>query len=79
MNSRQNVIHVLDVQMPGLNGIKLQERLENAGNALRIVFISSHGDIPTSVRVTKAGAEDFLTKPISKCLSGNKLNSLNQL
>jgi FixJ family two-component response regulator len=52
--------------MSGLNGIELQQRLENAGNALPIVFISGHGDIPTSVRITKAGAEDFLTKPISK-------------
>ena len=57
---------LLDVQMPGLNGIELQERLEKVGNALPIVFISGHGDIPTSVRVIKAGAEDFLTKPVSK-------------
>jgi FixJ family two-component response regulator len=52
--------------MSGLNGIELQQRLENAGNALPIVFISGHGDIPTSVQVIKAGAEDFLTKPVSK-------------
>ncbi len=57
---------LLDVQMAGLSGIELQERLEKAGNALPIVFISGHGDIPTSVRVIKAGAEDFLTKPVSK-------------
>ena len=57
---------LLDLQMSGLNGIELQERLECAGNALPIVFISGHGDISASVRAIKAGAEDFLTKPVSK-------------
>jgi len=57
---------LLDLQMSGLNGIELQERLEKVGNALPIVFISGHGDISASVRAIKAGAEDFLTKPVSK-------------
>lgn len=57
---------LLDLQMSGLNGIELQERLEKMGNALPIVFISGHGDISASVRAIKAGAEDFLTKPVSK-------------
>ena len=57
---------LLDLQMSGLNGIELQERLESAGNPLPIVFISGHGDISASVRAIKAGAEDFLTKPVSK-------------
>jgi FixJ family two-component response regulator len=57
---------LLDVEMSGLNGIELQERLETAGNVLPIVFISGHGDIPTSVRAIKVDAEDFLTKPVSK-------------
>jgi FixJ family two-component response regulator len=57
---------LLDLQMSGLNGIELQERLEKVGNALPIIFISGHGDISASVRAIKAGAEDFLTKPVSK-------------
>src|ERR1019366_5905913 len=57
---------LLDVQMSGLNGIELQERLEKVGNALPIVFISGHGDIPTSVRVIKFLIKGFLTRPVSK-------------
>ena len=55
---------VLDVTMPGLDGLELQRRLAVAGEALPIVFISGHGDIPMSVRAIKAGATDFLTKPV---------------
>jgi FixJ family two-component response regulator len=57
---------LLDVQMPGLSGPQLQERLAAAGCPLPIVFMTGHGDIPTSVRAIKAGAEDFLSKPVSK-------------
>ena len=55
---------VLDVTMPGLTGLELQRRLSAAGESLPIVFISGHGDIPMSVRAIKAGATDFLTKPV---------------
>jgi FixJ family two-component response regulator len=55
---------VLDVTMPGLDGLELQRRLAAAGATLPIVFISGHGDIPMSVRAIKAGATDFLTKPV---------------
>lgn len=54
---------VLDVQMPDLNGLELQETLAQAGRSVPIVFITGHGDIPTSVRAMKAGALDFLSKP----------------
>ncbi len=54
---------VLDVAMPGLNGLELQQRLAKEGNCRAIVFISGHGDIPKSVQAMKAGAVDFLTKP----------------
>jgi FixJ family two-component response regulator len=54
---------VLDVQMPGLNGLELQEKLEGTDRNLPIVFITGHGDIPTSVKAMKAGAVDFLPKP----------------
>ncbi|MET0669921.1 MAG: response regulator [Xanthobacteraceae bacterium] len=57
---------LLDVQMAGLSGPQLQDRLAELGCSLPIVFISGHGDIPTTVQTIKAGAEDFLTKPVSK-------------
>ena len=55
---------VLDVTMPGLDGLELQRRLADAGQALPVVFVTGHGDIPMSVRAIKAGATDFLTKPV---------------
>ncbi len=55
---------VLDVTMPGLDGLELQRRLAAAGELLPIVFVTGHGDIPMSVRAIKAGATDFLTKPV---------------
>jgi len=56
---------LLDVQLPGLDGLALQQRLIEAGITLPIVFLSGHGDIPMSVRALKAGAHDFLTKPVA--------------
>jgi FixJ family two-component response regulator len=55
---------VLDVAMPELNGLELQQRLTCAGILLPIVFLTGHGDIPMSVQAIKAGALDFLTKPV---------------
>jgi len=55
---------VLDVTMPGVDGLELQRRLAETGRSLPIVFLSGHGDIPMSVRAIKAGATDFLTKPV---------------
>jgi FixJ family two-component response regulator len=57
---------LLDVQMPGLSGPELQEQLTKSGCPLPVVFLSGHGDIPISVRAIKAGAEDFLSKPVRK-------------
>ena len=54
---------ILDVRMPGLNGLELQQTLAAADRQLPIVFITGHGDVPMSVRAMKAGAEDFLPKP----------------
>jgi FixJ family two-component response regulator len=55
---------VLDVRMPGLSGIDLQSELRTANAILPIIFITGHGDIPTSVKAMKAGAVDFLRKPV---------------
>jgi FixJ family two-component response regulator len=54
---------VLDVRMPGLSGIDLQQELTQSGIQIPIIFITGHGDIPMSVRAMKAGAVEFLTKP----------------
>lgn len=54
---------ICDVRMPGLDGLALQERLHDEGASLPIIFITGHGDVPTSVRAMKVGAVDFLTKP----------------
>lgn len=55
---------VLDVTMPEITGIELQEWLAQTRSPLPIIFITGNGDIPTSVRAMKAGAVDFLTKPV---------------
>lgn len=54
---------VLDVRLPGVSGLNIQEELARAGAKLPIVFVTAHGDIPMSVRAMKAGAVEFLTKP----------------
>ena len=54
---------VLDVRLPGLSGLDLQDELAKAERPIPIVFISAHGDIPMTVQALKAGAVDFLTKP----------------
>jgi FixJ family two-component response regulator len=55
---------LLDLRMPGVSGLQLQQRLSELGRTLPVVFISGHGDIATSVLAMKAGAKDFLTKPV---------------
>jgi FixJ family two-component response regulator len=55
---------LLDVRMPGLSGLDLQRELQAANATLPIIFITGHGDIPMSVRAMKAGAVDFLPKPV---------------
>jgi RNA polymerase sigma factor (sigma-70 family) len=56
---------LLDVRIPGLSGPELQDRLSELGSTLPIVFLTGYADIQTTVRAIKAGAEDFLTKPVS--------------
>ncbi len=57
---------IVDLHMPGLSGLELQEALVKSGNSLPIIFLTGHGDIPTSVHAIRQGAEDFLTKPVRK-------------
>jgi FixJ family two-component response regulator len=59
---------VLDVAMPELDGLELQRHLTHQGIILPIIFLTGHGDIPMSVRAIKAGATDFLTKPVDAAL-----------
>jgi FixJ family two-component response regulator len=54
---------VLDVRLPGLSGLDLQQQLAEAGVHIPIIFVTGHGDIPMSVQAMKAGAVEFLTKP----------------
>ncbi len=54
---------VLDVRLPGLSGLDLQKQMAKANIEIPIIFITGHGDVPTSVRAMKAGAVEFLTKP----------------
>lgn len=79
---------LLDVRMPGMSGPELQAKLNSeASTCLPIIFISGHGDVPLAVRVMKAGAVDFLTKPfndqvllesINKALRLDKINREKQ-
>ena len=57
---------VLDLRMPGPSGLELQEALERHGIRLPVIFLTGHGDLPSGVRAMKAGAVDFLTKPVER-------------
>jgi FixJ family two-component response regulator len=57
---------LLDLRMPGASGLDLQQSLERMEKRLPIIFLTGHGDIPASVRAMKAGAVDFLTKPVRR-------------
>jgi len=66
---------VLDVRMPGVDGLALQANLAAQGVDLPIVFLTGHGDIPMSVKAMKQGAADFLTKPVDEAVL---LNAVRQ-
>ena len=59
---------LLDVRIPELSGPELQERLSELGSTLPIIFLTGHAEIPVTVRTIKAGADDFLTKPVSSAV-----------
>jgi FixJ family two-component response regulator len=66
---------VLDVELPDLNGLDLQERMAGDRAAMPIIFITGHGDIPMTVRAMKAGAAEFLTKPFERDALLNAIRS----
>src|SRR2546430_7543113 len=66
---------VLDVSLPGVNGLDLQRELVDAGVHIPIIFITGHGDIPMTVRAMKSGAVEFLTKPFE---DEDLLNAIHQ-
>ncbi len=66
---------VLDVNLPGVNGLDLQQELEKSGSQVPIVFLTGHGDIPMAVRAVRAGAAHFLTKPVD---DEDLLNAITQ-
>jgi len=57
---------LLDLRMPGPSGLDLQDALERRGVRLPVIFHTAHGDLPTGIRAMKAGAVDFLTKPVER-------------
>jgi FixJ family two-component response regulator len=57
---------IIDIRMPGMDGMQLQEEMTRRSILLPIVFLTGHGDIPMSVRAIKSGAVDFLTKPVTR-------------
>jgi FixJ family two-component response regulator len=66
---------VLDVSLPGVDGLELQRKLADAGVRIPIVFITGHGDIPMTVKAIKSGAVEFLTKPF---IDQDLLNAIQQ-
>jgi FixJ family two-component response regulator len=57
---------VLDVSLPGINGLDFQQQLRKAGRQIPIIFVTGHGDIPMTVKAMKSGAVEFLTKPLKR-------------
>ena len=57
---------IVDLHLPGMNGLELQGSLAKTGALLPVIFLTGHGDIPTSVDAMRKGAEDFLTKPVKR-------------
>ena len=65
-NGSQRGCLVLDIRMPGMTGLELQQKLAQLGSSLPIIFITGHGDVPMAVEAMRQGALDFLRKPVSE-------------
>ncbi|MBS0372446.1 MAG: response regulator transcription factor [Proteobacteria bacterium] len=70
---------VLDVRMPGLSGVGLQDRLGRVGQRVPIIFVSAYGDVPMVARVMRAGAFDFLQKPFNEQVLLDRVNEAVQV
>ena len=66
---------IVDIRMPRTDGLQLQEELQRCGVLLPLIFLTGHGDIPQSVRAIKAGAFDFLTKPVTGSVLFDKVQA----
>jgi two-component system response regulator FixJ len=66
---------LLDIRMPGMDGLEVQQALKEAGVSLPVIIMTGHGDVPLSVKAMKAGAIDFIEKPFEK---GTLLSALEQ-
>lgn len=66
---------IIDINMPEMNGLQLQTELNNRSLRLPIIFLTGHGNIPLSVKTIKAGASNFLTKPVSRKTLMDSINS----
>lgn len=70
---------IIDIRMPGMDGLQLQEALDQLDLPLAIIFLTGHGNIPMSVRAIKAGAVDFITKPVTRdVLMASVQSALNE-
>ena len=65
-DGRERGCLVLDIRMPGMTGLELQDRLTQIGSSLPIIFITGHGDVPMAVEAMRQGALDFLRKPVDE-------------
>jgi len=65
---------VLDIRMPAMSGLELQDKLNSLGATLPVIIITGHGDVPVTVRAMKAGAYDFLQKPFNDQVLIDKIN-----
>ncbi|MGD9841491.1 MAG: response regulator transcription factor [Steroidobacteraceae bacterium] len=75
LNPNQHGCVVLDVRMPGMSGLELQQRLNQDGSILPVIFITGHGDVPMAVQAMKEGAYDFLQKPFRDQELLDRINS----
>lgn len=64
-NTNENGVLILDIRMPGMSGLELQQRLRERGDNMAVIMLSGHGDVPMAVRALRAGALDFLEKPFN--------------
>ena len=77
-DSQQQGCLILDIRMPGMDGLALQQKLRKLLSQLPIIFISGHGDIPMAVEAMRHGALDFIRKPIDQALLLKRINEAYQ-